>query len=621
MTVFDGAGDEVPRSRPSGVHLVDATRGPLVGAGRVRRVLPFAATATVALLIAIPFTSWTRPGLAALASFLAVVAAIGSVAVPWSRLPRSAQLVVPFAFLVAMLSLGSASGTGVGSPFATLAILPLMWLAIYENRYAVMVAATLAGVGLWLAMPGSGSGSPAEGASVLAAVLAVCGAGLGITLHHLVADARQLARALRHNQIALADAAMILDSLPERVARYRVADHVITFCNPAWAKQHNIDARTAVGRPLDEFLSEDEQQGLRLQLARLGPDSPLLVDKAARAVDNASGQWVQWVDRYMIGLDGPQVVSVGRDVTEQHDAARLLAESEARFRDLADKSADVVWRFVLSPLPHFDYMSPSVENVLGYPASFFMEDFGNLLTIVADEDAKLIEGALRGEPGLQRFDLHFRHVNGSVVVGETLTTLVPGGLQGVSRDVTELRQLQAELSALALHDPLTGLANRRLLDELLDARLARAQRNREPLAVAFLDLDGFKRVNDTLGHGAGDVVLRETARRLLAIVRGADTVARVGGDEFVVVYEPNDIGSDGLVERIDRDLSTPINITPTVVVNCPASIGVADTRTVGYNPAELVGAADKAMYAAKRLRRASEEVPKGGSPGAARQAQ
>ena len=135
------------------------------------------------------------------------------------------------------------------------------------------------------------------------------------------------------------------------------------------------------------------------------------------------------------------------------------------------------------------------------------------------------------------------------------TTRIRGGLQGVSRDVTELRHLQEKLEALALRDPLTGLANRRLFNELLDADLARTQRSGLPLAVAFLDLDGFKNVNDTYGHDVGDLVLCETARRLVSTVRGADIVARLGGDEFVVVYEPNDPNSSNLIERMDRALS------------------------------------------------------------------
>jgi diguanylate cyclase (GGDEF)-like protein len=172
----------------------------------------------------------------------------------------------------------------------------------------------------------------------------------------------------------------------------------------------------------------------------------------------------------------------------------------------------------------------------------------------------------------------------------------------VSRDVTELRRLQTNIAALALRDPLTGLANRRLLEELLDADLVRTRRNRVTLTIAFLDLDGFKAVNDTYGHQAGDIVLCETARRLREQLRSADTVARVGGDEFVFVFEPSTPGSEQLIDRIDRALGVPIVINPTTSVCCPASIGVADTSTSGYDREGLLTAADQAMYETKRAR-------------------
>ena len=191
------------------------------------------------------------------------------------------------------------------------------------------------------------------------------------------------------------------------------------------------------------------------------------------------------------------------------------------------------------------------------------------------------------------------------------TTRIHRGLQGVSRDVTELRAVQAELTALALRDPLTGLANRRLFNELFEAGLARAERTGDPLAVAYLDLDGLKHINDTFGHDAGDIVLRETARRLLSIVRGADGVARLGGDEFVVLYEPNLANSDGLIQRLDTALSVPIDIGGTEKVRCPASIGRADTNAVGRNAAALLAAADADMYVVKRARHSLREAQSG----------
>ena len=592
---------------PRAVHIVDATQGPLVGDGRLRRMLPFAVTAAVSMLVAVPATSWAHRSLAVAGSVIVAVAIVTSLVFPWHRAARAAQLSSPFLFLAGTLLLAAATGNGIRSPFLTMAVLPLMWLAIYENRIAVMSAATLTGVALWLAALGSDVELPGNG-TVSAVVFIVCGAGMGITLHGLVADARRLTHALDDQRLALEHAAEMLDALPERVNRYRASDHVITYCNEAWATQYEVERAAAIGRPLEEFLSDDELDGLHSQLALLGPDNPILTDTIARAVPNAPAQWLEWVDRYMAGPDGAQVLSVGRDVTDRRDAEIRLAESQLRFRDLADNSADVVWRFLSEPSPHFDYMSPAVENILGYPPSYFLDDFSRMLDIVSDNDRQAIANALRGSQVLTRFDFHFRHANGSIVIGETHATAIHGGLQGVSRDVTELRGLQEAMAQLALHDPLTGLANRRLLIELLDADLARTERNALPLAVAFLDLDGFKNVNDTHGHDAGDLVLCETAHRLRAAVRGADTVARVGGDEFVIVFQPNDPESHNLVGRLDRVLSEPIEISATTIVTCPASIGIADTRAVGYNSAALLTAADDAMYEVKRTRSVNARI-------------
>ncbi|MGZ4767354.1 MAG: diguanylate cyclase [Ilumatobacteraceae bacterium] len=403
--------------------------------------------------------------------------------------------------------------------------------------------------------------------------------------------------------------AEVLDALPEWVVRYRLADHVIVYCNASWAAGFDRTKAEVLGHRLDEFLSPDGLQGMNAQLAVLSPENPLVADSVARVALNTPGRWVEWVDRYMPSANGDEVLAVGRDVTARHIAETQLAASEARFRELADKSTDVLWHYASDPYPHLDYVSPSVETILGYPPSYFTEDFDRFLGILAEPDRALIMRALDGAPMPERCDFHYRHANGSIVVGEMQILEVPNGLQGVGRDVTELRRLQHSLAAMALRDPLTGLANRRLFNELLEADMARTQRGGQPLAVAFLDLDDFKEINDSFGHDAGDKVLCATANRLQAVVRGADVVARVGGDEFVIVYEPNEPSADRLVERIEEALSAPIDIGNGMEVNCRASVGVADTRTVGHDSARLLAAADAAMYQMKRLRRSATPAP------------
>ena len=394
----------------------------------------------------------------------------------------------------------------------------------------------------------------------------------------------------------------MLDVLPERVIRFRLPDLTILYCNAAWSSSHHLTPAEAIGRTMDELLSPAARADLELQLVQLSPENTLARDPTARPAPNAPGRWLEWVDQYLPSAEGAEVLAVGRDVTERHIAEVFLADSEARFRALADNSADVVWRVFTEPYPHFDYLSPSIESILGYPAAIFLADFDRLLEILDNHGRDLIQRSFDGEPMPPRYDLRYRCADGSIVILETHTTDLPGGLQGVSRDVTELRGLQESLSARALRDPLTGLANRHLLNELLEVALARTHRSDLPLAVAFLDLDGLKIVNDTYGHDAGDFVLCETARRLVGLTRTADVVARLGGDEFVIVYEPNAVGSDNLISRIREGLAAPIAVTETISVFCTASIGHADTRTVGRDPAILMAAADMAMYESKRAR-------------------
>jgi diguanylate cyclase (GGDEF)-like protein/PAS domain S-box-containing protein len=395
----------------------------------------------------------------------------------------------------------------------------------------------------------------------------------------------------------------MIDVLPERVIRFRLPDLTIVYCNSAWSYGHSLDPADVIGRTMGELLSPSAMSDLEVQIRRLSRENPIAVDDCARPAPNAPGRWVEWVDQYLPTADGAEVLGVGRDVTARHIAEVMLAESEARFRDLADNSADIVWRSYSYPYPHFDYVSPSVEKILGYSPTSFLGDLSFLLDIIDDDEGTtLITRAIEGEAMTDRHDFRCRRADGSVAIIETRTTPIPGGLQGVSRDVTELRSLQENLVARALRDPLTGLANRDLLNELLEAALARTDRDQLPVAVVFIDLDDFKSVNDTYGHDAGDVVLRETARRLLSIMRVADVVARVGGDEFVIVYELGDLNPEALIARINRTLCEPITISDTVVVVCPPSIGHADTRTAARNLSALLTAADTAMYDVKRSR-------------------
>jgi len=190
----------------------------------------------------------------------------------------------------------------------------------------------------------------------------------------------------------------------------------------------------------------------------------------------------------------------------------------------------------------------------------------------------------------------------------TLTTKLPVhdeagevvGLLGITREINELKQAEMSLQYLATHDSLTALPNRFLLMDRLSQALARAQRDAVPFGVLFVDIDDFKRINDSAGHEAGDGVLRSIAERLQSCVRASDTVARLGGDEFVVVLEhANRAEASVIADRIRAAVSAPINLqrnSHAVTV----SVGISLYPEHAGDAAGLLSAADYAMYLAKR---------------------
>jgi diguanylate cyclase (GGDEF)-like protein/PAS domain S-box-containing protein len=183
----------------------------------------------------------------------------------------------------------------------------------------------------------------------------------------------------------------------------------------------------------------------------------------------------------------------------------------------------------------------------------------------------------------------------------------------VGRDVTDRHTAEMRLAAseeryreLALRDALTGLANRRLLDEFLTSALARARRDGHRLVVSYLDLDGFKAVNDEHGHAVGDAVLVECGRRLREGLRESDIVARVGGDEFVVVQECLPGMEDHASARLAAIIA-PDHTLDALVLPCSASTGSVVSGPESDARA-LVAAADAAMYAVKRRREAADRT-------------
>ena len=213
---------------------------------------------------------------------------------------------------------------------------------------------------------------------------------------------------------------------------------------------------------------------------------------------------------------------------------------------------------------------------------------------------------------------------GDAHVNWTLTTKVPlrdatgdiVGLIGITREINEIKRTELDLQHLATHDTLTGLPNRYLMMDRLSQVLARSKRASTSFAVLFLDIDDFKAINDVHGHDVGDLVLQTMARQLVAIVRASDTVARIGGDEFVVVLEAL-AGHDAapvVAAKIRARLARALTVQR-IRVKATISIGISIYPDNGDDPEVLVRAADYAMYLAKRAGKNQWQACPDGVPG------
>jgi diguanylate cyclase (GGDEF)-like protein/PAS domain S-box-containing protein len=369
----------------------------------------------------------------------------------------------------------------------------------------------------------------------------------------------------------------------------------------------------------------------RAELLQRGPADVLVnMTRAAleRAVQAAIAQapvpseverdrWLRHADGHVIPaevyraarvIDGePVVIAVVRDVSDRRRADELL-----RLRTRAVEASDsaIMIVNVRHPDQPIEYVNGAFERITGYS---YADALGRNCRFLQGEDRdqrdlQVLREAVAGGAEARVLVRNYRK-DGRMFWNQLSVSPVrddQGNVThyvGMFSDVTELIRYRSELEHRVTHDALTGLANRELLEDRVTVALASAARHRRMLALAFLDLDGFKAVNDELGHDAGDVLLRSVARRLAACVRDADTVARLGGDEFVLLL--TDPGGRGdvlqVLERVREAVAEPHMVEGRPVrVTC--SIGVAlfpeDGVEAGGGDA-LLRAADHAMYRAK----------------------
>ncbi len=278
-----------------------------------------------------------------------------------------------------------------------------------------------------------------------------------------------------------------------------------------------------------------------------------------------------------------------------------LAASEARAKAVMDSAVEAI--VTADALGHIESANPAAEALFGWSeAELAGRPIGDIVPVLAITEERSGLQDVRWEE--EEHLVEARRKDGATLpIDVSLAATSVGGSElftVIARDATVRKLHEDQLEHQATHDPLTGLANRKLFDELLVRAVFRSERSRRAIAVLYMDLDGFKDVNDVFGHQAGDRVLSETSRRLESVIRPGDIVARLGGDEFVVLCEnlvtPDD--AEKIATRIVQAVGKPIPVAAGVAT-VTASVGIA-LGSLGESAASIVARADEAMYRTKQ---------------------
>jgi diguanylate cyclase (GGDEF)-like protein/PAS domain S-box-containing protein len=353
----------------------------------------------------------------------------------------------------------------------------------------------------------------------------------------------------------------------------------------------------AATRPHIEAVLRGERQRFQRLVDRGGSERHELVDYLPER--NAAGEITGFF-------------AVIHNITDLHDAQARVEQSEQRLRRITENVPALIC--YIDRERRYRFNSKFYEEWLGRPLS---EITGRtVLEVLGPQtyaiDAPYLERAFAGEHvdfEMEHTDQHgTRCVRGSYVPDFDADCRVIG-IYGATTDITPLKKVERELARLAQFDSLTGLANRNRFDVVMAEAIARARRAGQGVGLLFLDIDAFKQINDTHGHAAGDEVLREFARRVVALVRETDTVARLAGDEFIVLLENVEKHEECrlVARKICAAMRAPFALS-VGEVSVTTSIGIAMSIDASMPAAALLHRADTALYSAKAQGRDRYEV-------------
>lgn len=348
------------------------------------------------------------------------------------------------------------------------------------------------------------------------------------------------------------------------------------------------------------------------------PDLPFVIVSDNIGEDAAVAAMRAGAQDYLLKANLARLAPVvDREVSEAAQRRRrraaedALAASQARLNSILASQEDIVWSVGL-PDFNLEYLNMAAERICRRPLAELSASLGHWLDVIHPDDRHrmreyldnaLSAGSNGDEFRIVRPDGSTRWLRDRAQVIRDEQGM-PIRIDGIATDITEQKGQRELLYRIAHHDPLTGLPNRVLMRDRLGQALARAERNGQPFAVLFLDLDNFKRINDGLGHGIGDGVLCEVAARIGLALRAEDSVGRLGGDEFVILLQhvTSESSVAGVARKILEAVIPPITVEG-FTVHCTASLGAALCPRDGADAEEILKNADTAMYRAKQAGR------------------
>jgi diguanylate cyclase (GGDEF)-like protein/PAS domain S-box-containing protein len=361
------------------------------------------------------------------------------------------------------------------------------------------------------------------------------------------------------------------------------------------------------GQRLWDFLiPEDERAAAKASFATLAGGVFPMASESAWLSRDGQLHLVSWSSTVLEDEAGePEfVVATGIEITEHKAATEAMRISEARYRALFEQSRDAIFitdrsgALVEANRAMLDLLSYDAADIAGRPIESLFSDAPDRLMMLQEQAAKRPVNDL--EVRMRRKDGRILWCLVSMAERHSHDGSIPG-YQGIIHDITDRKRAEERLVYNAYHDVLTGLPNRALFTDRLDRALARWRRNRDHrFAVLFLDLNRFKYVNDSLGHSAGDELLKRVGEIIQNCLREEDTVARLGGDEYAVLIDQIDTRADAILvaERIHSCMENPVTIGAQNVFTS-VSIGIALADNENERPEDLLRNADLAMYRAK----------------------